>query len=103
MPNLGNAPGIDTLIGDGKVYRSIDDAVALTRENNLHLDIARCHLNIADTDYLPAQSPPTSSACLIVARRQDTSPAGSVGQQSATIGIAPIRSPFAPAREMLCR
>ncbi len=49
QPNLANSPRIDSLMHDGKIYLSIDDAVALTLENNLDLDIARYNLNIADT------------------------------------------------------
>ena len=41
---------------DGKIYLSIDDAVALTLENNLDLDIARYNLNIAQADLLRAKS-----------------------------------------------
>src|SRR5580692_6359276 len=56
QPNLGNSPRIDALLHDGKIYLSIDDAVALTLENNLDIDIARYNLNIADTDFLRAKS-----------------------------------------------
>ncbi|MFZ1159525.1 MAG: hypothetical protein WAO10_17195, partial [Candidatus Sulfotelmatobacter sp.] len=56
QPNLGNSPRIDTLMHDGKIYLSIDDAVALTLENNLDIDLARYNLNIADTDFLRAKS-----------------------------------------------
>ena len=55
-PVFGNSPRIDSLLRDGKIYLSIDDAVALTLENNLDIDIARYNLNIADTDYLRARS-----------------------------------------------
>src|SRR5437764_3181342 len=54
--NLGNSPRIDTLMRDGKIYLSIDDAVALALENNLDLEIARFNLNIADADLLRAKS-----------------------------------------------
>ena len=55
-PTLGNSPRIDSLMRDGKVYLSIDDAVALALENNLDLDIARYNLNIAEADLLRAKS-----------------------------------------------
>jgi len=55
-PNLGNSPRIDSLMRDGKIYLSIDDAVALALENNLDLDIARYNLNIAQADLLRAKS-----------------------------------------------
>jgi outer membrane protein TolC len=56
QPTFGNSPRIDSLMRDGKVYLSIDDAVALTLENNLDLELARYNLNIADADLLRAKS-----------------------------------------------
>jgi outer membrane protein len=49
-PNLANTPRIDQLLHDGKLYISMNDAVALALENNLDIAIARYNLNIADTD-----------------------------------------------------
>jgi outer membrane protein len=49
-PNLLNTPRIDQFLHDGKLYLSINDAVALALENNLDLAIARYNLSIADTD-----------------------------------------------------
>ncbi len=49
-PNLTNTPRIDQLMHDGKLYISMNDAVALALENNLDIAIARYNLNIADTD-----------------------------------------------------
>jgi len=51
-PNLSNTPRIDSLMRDGKLYLSMDDAIALALENNLDIAIARYNLNIADTDIL---------------------------------------------------
>ncbi len=56
QPNLGNSARIDSLMRDGKIYLSIDDAVALALENNLDLEIARYNLNIAAADLLRAKS-----------------------------------------------
>lgn len=56
QPNLGNSPRIDSIMKDGKIYLSINDAVALALENNLDLDIARYNLNIAAADLLRAKS-----------------------------------------------
>lgn len=55
-PNLSNTPRIDTLMREGKLYLSLDDAVALALENNLDIAIARYNLNIADTDVLRARA-----------------------------------------------
>src|SRR5581483_2377178 len=55
-PNLSNSARIDQLLKDGKVYLSLDDAIAMALENNLDLVIARYNLPIADTDILRAKS-----------------------------------------------
>jgi outer membrane protein TolC len=55
-PNLANSPRIDSLMRDGKIYLSIDDAVALALENNLDLEIARYNLNVAAADLLRAKA-----------------------------------------------
>jgi outer membrane protein len=55
-PDLSNSPRIDGLLRDGKLYLSLDDAIALALENNLDIAIARYTLNIADTDILRARA-----------------------------------------------
>jgi outer membrane protein len=55
-PNLSNTPRIDSLMRDGKIYLSLNDAIALALENNLDIAIARYNLNIADTDVLRAKA-----------------------------------------------
>ena len=55
-PNFANSARIDQLMKDGKLYLSLDDAIALALENNLDLAIARYNLPIADTDILRAKS-----------------------------------------------
>ena len=55
-PNLGNSARIDSLMQDGKLLLSLDDAIAMAIENNLDLVIARYNLPIADTDILRAKS-----------------------------------------------
>src|ERR1700687_3860451 len=55
-PNLANTPRIDQLMRDGKLYSSMNDAVALALENNLDIDISRYNLNIADTDIWRAKA-----------------------------------------------
>jgi outer membrane protein len=84
QPNLGNSPRIDSLLRDGTIYLSIDDAVALTLENNLDLDIARYNLNIADTDYLRAKS--GADILGINAGIVQNTPGGGVGGLGGTVG-----------------
>jgi outer membrane protein len=55
-PNLANTGRIDQLMHDGKLYLSLDDAIALALENNLDIAIARYNLNIADTDILRSKA-----------------------------------------------
>src|ERR1017187_9692728 len=55
-PNLANTARIDQLMHDGKLYISMNDAVALALENNLDIAIARYNLNIADTDIWRAKA-----------------------------------------------
>ncbi len=55
-PDLSNTPRIENLMRDGKLYISMDDAVALALENNLDIAIQRYNLNIADTDILRAKA-----------------------------------------------
>ena len=51
-PNLGNAPRLEDLMKSGRLMLSLNDAIALTLENNLDIAIARYNLPIADTDVL---------------------------------------------------
>jgi outer membrane protein len=55
-PNLANTGRIDQLMHDGKLYLSLNDAIALALENNLDIAISRYNLNIADTDVLRAKA-----------------------------------------------
>src|SRR5450631_3992847 len=56
QPKLANTSRIDQLMRDGKLYLSMNDAVALALENNLDIAIARYNLNIADTDIWRANA-----------------------------------------------
>jgi outer membrane protein len=55
-PDLSNSPRIDDLMHDGKLYLSLDDAIALALEDNLDIAIARYNLNIADTDVMRSRA-----------------------------------------------
>ncbi len=84
QPNLANSPRIDSLMRDGKIYLSIDDAVALTLENNLDLDIARYNLNIAAADLLRAKS--GASILGVNTGVVQNTPGGGVGGLGGTVG-----------------
>src|ERR1039457_1347636 len=55
-PNLTNSARSDQLFRDGKIYLSINDAVAMALENNLDIVLQRYNLSIADTDLLRTKS-----------------------------------------------
>jgi outer membrane protein TolC len=95
QPNLGNSPRIDSLLRDGRIYLSIDDAVALALENNLDIDIARYNLNIADTDYLRAKA--GASILGVNAGIVQNTPGGGVGGLGGTVGSGTGGTTVAPS------
>lgn len=82
--NLANSPRIDSLMHDGKIYLSIDDAVALSLENNLDLEIARYNLNIAEADLLRAKA--GASILGVNTGVVQNTPGGGVGGLGGTVG-----------------
>jgi outer membrane protein len=85
-PNLANTPRIDQLMHDGKLYLSLNDAIALALENNLDVAIARYNLNIADTDVLRARA--GASILGVPAGVVQNTPGGGVGGIGAPAGLS---------------
>ncbi len=85
-PNLANTARIDSLMRDGKLYLSLNDAIALTLENNLDVAIARYNLNIADTDVLRAKA--GASILGVNAGVVQNTPGGGIGGIGATAGAS---------------
>src|SRR6202046_4602799 len=56
QPNLANSPRLDSLIHDGVLQLSLQDAIALALENNLDLAIARYNIPLASADVLRTQA-----------------------------------------------
>src|SRR5258708_33466928 len=83
-PNLANTARIDQLMHDGKLYLSLDDAIALTLENNLDIAIARYNLNIADTDILRARA--GAAALGVNSGIVQNSPGGELGGLGGQVG-----------------
>ena len=83
-PNLANTPRIDSLIHDGKIFLSINDAIALTLENNLDIVLARYNLNIADTDVLRAKA--GSNILGVNTGIVQNTPGGGTGGLSGSVG-----------------
>src|SRR5579872_1748262 len=54
--NVSNSSRIDALLRAGNLYLSLSDAIALTLENNLDVEIERYEFSIAQADLLRAQS-----------------------------------------------
>jgi len=54
--DVRNSQAAGKIFRDGKIYLSINDAVALALENNLDIGIQRYNLSIADTDILRTSS-----------------------------------------------
>lgn len=52
QPSLGNSNRLESLVRDGKLQLSLDDAIDLALENNLDIGVARYQLPLAQADYL---------------------------------------------------
>jgi outer membrane protein TolC len=52
QPGMENSPRLKDLIRDGKLWLSLQDAIALALENNLDIDVARFNIPLAQADYL---------------------------------------------------
>ena len=87
-PDLTNSPKIDQLMREGKIYLSMDDAVALALENNLDIAIQRYNFGIADTDVLRAKSGANQFLGVNFGVVQNT-PGGGVGGLSGAVGSGP--------------
>jgi outer membrane protein len=83
-PNLANTARIDQLMHDGKLYLSLNDAIALALENNLDIAIARYNLNIADTDVLRARA--GASILGVPSGIVQNTPGGGVGGLGGQVG-----------------
>jgi outer membrane protein TolC len=85
-PNLANTARIDSLMHDGKLYLSLNDAIALALENNLDIAISRYNLNIADTDVLRARA--GANILGVNAGVVQNTPGGGLGGIGATAGAS---------------
>ncbi len=79
--NVKNSPGVDKTLTDGKLYLSLNDAIALALENNLDIGIQRYNLSIADTDILRTSS--GAVALGVNAGLLQGTPGGATGSTSA--------------------
>src|SRR5437867_4792430 len=104
-PTLSNTPRIEDLLRDGKLYLSLNDAVALTLENNLDIAIQRYNMEIADTDILRTKA--GASFLGVNSGLVQGTPGGGTGGLSGTIGsgtrseehTSELQSPY----DLVCR
>ena len=94
-PDLSNTPRIDQLMRDGKLYLSMDDAVALAIENNLDIGISRYNFGIADTEVLRSKGGANNFFGVNAGVVQNT-PGGGVGGLSGSVGSGPGGTTTAP-------
>jgi outer membrane protein len=79
--DVSNAPRVDRLLRDGKLYLSLNDAVAIALLDNLDIGIQRFNLSIADTDLLRTSS--GAVALGVNAGLVQGTPGGATGSTSA--------------------
>lgn len=94
-PVLSNTSRIQQIMREGKIFLSMDDAVALALENNLDIGIARYNLNIADTDVLRAKGGANQFLGANQGIVQNT-PGGGVGGLGGSVGSGPGGTTAAP-------
>jgi len=87
-PDLTNSPKLDQLMRAGKIYLSMDDAVAIALENNLDIAIQRYNAGIADTEIMRAKSGANQFFGVNFGVVQNT-PGGGVGGLSGSVGSGP--------------
>ena len=73
--NQGNSSRLDRLLRAGNLYLSLQDAVALTLENNIDIEIQRYGFDLADTDLFRAKATGTINGVSTV----PSSPASTTG------------------------
>ncbi len=79
--NVANSPSVNQTLKEGKLYLSLNDAIALAIENNLDIGIQRYNLSIADADMLRTSS--GAIALGVNAGLVQGTPGGTTGSTSA--------------------
>lgn len=87
-PDFTNSPRLAQLMRDGKIYLSMDDAVALALEDNLDIAIQRYNIGIAETDVLRAKAGANNFFGVNFGVVQNT-PGGGVGGLNGNVGSGP--------------
>lgn len=89
--NMQNSSRLDAMIRAGKIYLSLEDAIALALENNIDIEVARYGPQIAQSDFLRAKAggllrgvPSAVTAVANSATSQSGSGSGQTGTGSST-------------------
>ena len=94
--NMQNSSRLDAMIRAGKIYLSLEDAIALALENNIDIEVARYGPQIAQSDFLRAKAggllrgvPSAVTATASSASSQSGSGSGQTGtgSSSASAGV----------------
>jgi outer membrane protein TolC len=94
--NMQNSSRLDSMIRAGKIYLSLEDAIALALENNIDIEVARYGPQIAQSDFLRAKAggllrgvPSAVAAVANSATSQSGSGSGQTGtgSSSASAGV----------------
>ncbi len=89
-----NSPRLENLIRDGKLYLSLDDAIALALENNLDIELQRFSRAIAAADYVRATG---GGALRGIPLSVNEIPAGVGGPASPILNLPATGAPFSSA------
>jgi len=89
--NMQNSARLEGMIRAGRIYLSLEDAIALALENNIDIEVARYGPQIAQSDYLRAKAggllrgvPSAVTATASSASAQSGSASGQTGTGSST-------------------
>lgn len=97
--NVSNSSRMDSLLRAGRLYLSLQDAIALAIENNLDVEIERYEFPLADADLLRAKSGASIQGIPIGVLPGVPNGAGNpLGSGSAGLFSSPVASPLGPGQ-----
>jgi outer membrane protein len=86
QPRMDNSPRLHDLIREGKLWLSLQDAIALALENNLDIDVARFQIPLAQADYLRTRAGAAARGVQGVSTISNALFAGAIGSSTTTVG-----------------
>lgn len=88
--NLANSTRLDSLLRAGRIYLSLQDAIALALENNLDIELQRYGPRLADADLLRANAGSTPRGFSTSVSSGPSSVAGGTAGGSTTSNVAAV-------------